>query len=160
MTSIFSLVRFFALFGVLSSVIMAVTLYLAVTVRAIVSLVEFGQAPLAPDAMKHLLLEGIKQADALLVATALLVVGLGLYSLFIDELTKLPAGFEIRSFTSLKDTLIALVIAALGVFFFSIVVEGADPRDILAKGAATAAVILALAAYLAARPPKEPPRDR
>ncbi len=159
MTPILGLVRFFALLGVFSSVLMAVTLYLAVAVRAVVTLVGFAQAPLAPDAMKRLLLEGIEQADALLVATALLIVGLGLYSLFIDEVTTLPAGVEIRSFSSLKDTLIALVIVALGVFFFSVVVEGADSRDMLATGGATAAVILALAAYLAARPHKEPPRD-
>jgi len=157
MTSIFGLVRFFALLGVFSSVLMAVTLYLAVAVRAVVTMIEFGRAPLAPDSMKHLLLEGIEQADALLVATALLIVGLGLYSLFIDEVTKLPAGIEVRSFSSLKDTLIALVIAALGVFFFSVVVEGMDPRNVLATGGATAAVILALAAYLAARPSKGPP---
>lgn len=159
MTSIFSLVRFFALLGVLSSVLTSVVLYLAVTIRAVVTLVGFAQAPLAPDTMKRLLLEGIEQADALLVATALLVVGLGLYALFIDGATKLPAGIEVRSFSSLKDTLIALVIAALGVFFFSVVVEGGDGRDVLATGGATAAVILALAAYLAARPAKEPPRD-
>jgi len=160
MTTIFGLVRFFALLGVFSSVLMAVVLYLAVAVRAVVTLVGFARDPLAPDVTKRLLLEGIEQADALLVATALLVVGLGLYALFIDGATKLPAGFEVRSFSSLKDTLIALVIAALGVFFFSVVVGGGDGRDVLATGGATAAVILALAAYLAARPPKEPPRDR
>ena len=74
-------------------------------------------------------------------------------------MTQLPSWFEICSFGSLKETLIGLVVAALAVFFFSVVMEDSEPMRILVTGGGVALVILALTAFMTARPHKEAEKE-
>jgi len=150
MSKVFGLVRFVAVFGVFSSLLLAAGLYLMSAIRSIGLVLRTARDPLGEETVERLVLASIQQADALLVATALLIVGIGLYSLFIGNIGSLPKWLEIRSFDSLKETLIGLIVAALAVLFFSIAMEARDARQVLYLGLGIAAVILALAIYSAA----------
>lgn len=150
MNHIFGWVRFVAVLGVAASLLLSAGLYLTGAARAVLlvfaSLRELGRE----ETVKTLLIAGIELADALLVATGLLIVAIGLYSLFIGRLQKVPAWLHIDSFDSLKSKLVSVVVAALAVRFFSIAMEGPGGEDMLFYGLAIAAVLLGLAAYAAA----------
>jgi uncharacterized membrane protein YqhA len=85
--------------------------------------------------------------DILLLATVLLVIGYGLYELFVDSSVQLPAWLEIRSLDDLKSKLIGVVVAIIAVVFLGILVDLNDPSDILYVGAGAGAVVLGLAAF-------------
>lgn len=150
MKKIFGWVRFVAAFGVAASALLSAGVYLTTAVRAVLLMIasvgDLGQG----TTVKTLLIAGIELADALLVATGLLIVAIGLYSLFIDRLDRLPNWLHIESFDALKNKLVSVVMAALAVRFFSIVMEGASGADVMLYGAAIAAVLLGLATYLLA----------
>lgn len=150
MNHLFGWVRLVAVLGVASSLMLSAGLYLTSAVRAVLlvlaSLRQLGRE----ETVRTLLIAGIEAADALLVATGLLIVAIGLYSLFIGELNKVPAWLHIDSFDALKTKLVSVIVAALAVRFFSISMEGPAGEDMLFYGLAIAAVLLGLAAYSAA----------
>ena len=147
MKHVFGWVRLVAVFGVAASALLSAGLYLTTAVRAVllvlISLNDLGRE----TTVKTLLIAGIELADALLVATGLLIVAIGLYSLFIDRLDGLPSWLHIDSFDALKNKLVSVVVAALAVRFFSIVMEGASGENVMLYGIAIAAVLIGLAAY-------------
>lgn len=85
--------------------------------------------------------------DTLLLATVLLVIGYGLYELFVDNGVKLPDWLEIRSLDDLKSKLIGVVVAIIAVVFLGYLVDVNEPSEILYIGAGTGAIVLALAAF-------------
>ena len=147
MKQVFGLVRYIALLGVLASALLSAGLYVAIVVASLLTLGVFVADPFSEHALHDMLGRAIEQTDMLLVATTLLIVAIGLYSLFIGRMGNLPPSLEITSFSSLKEKLIALVVAVLAVHFYSVVTSGAPGPEILAKGGAIGAVIAALAFY-------------
>ncbi len=89
----------------------------------------------------------------LLIATALLIVGFGLYGLFVDVNETLPPWLRISTVDELKSKLLGVVVVALAVRFFALVYQfhGGDDDDLLALGISVGAVIVALAAFSFAR---------
>ena len=85
--------------------------------------------------------------DILLLATVLLVIGYGLYELFVDSSVQLPAWLEIRSLDDLKSKLIGVVVAIIAVVFLGYLVDVNDPSEILYIGAGAGAIVLGLAAF-------------
>lgn len=150
MDRIFGGVRFVAALGVAASLLLSAGLYLTSAVRAVflvfASLYDIGHK----ETVKSLLIAGIELADALLVATGLLIVAMGLYSLFIGKLERVPQWLHIESFDSLKSKLISVVVAALAVRFFSVAMEGTGSENMVYFGLSIAAVLLGLAGYAAA----------
>lgn len=110
-------------------------------VSSIVSLVD-SQSP-TKDAIINIL----TAVDTLLLATVLLVIGYGLYELFVDPKITLPPWLEIRSLDDLKSKLIGVVVAIIAVFFLGVLVEGRPAEDVLLVGAGAAALVIALAAF-------------
>ncbi len=147
MRRLFGWVRYVAVFGVAASALLSAGLYLTTAVRAVLLVIAILNDLGRETTVKTLLIAGIELADALLVATGLLIVAIGLYSLFIDRLDRLPAWLHIDNFDALKNKLVSVVVAALAVRFFSIVMEGAGGAEVLQYGGAIAAVLLGLAAY-------------
>lgn len=147
MKRLIGLTRFIALLGVLSSLLLSLLMFASVTVRTVVLfrdlLLKLGEDKTG----KVLLVASIEQADALLVATALLVIGFGLYALFVGKIEQIPDWLEVKSFTDLKDKLLNVSVVALVVAFFSMVVEGLHQWTVLETGLGVGAVVLAVAAY-------------
>jgi uncharacterized membrane protein YqhA len=132
----------------LSSV--ALLVYEALVVAQIVAdLVRDGVV--LPKAAKTLAVGLIEAVDVFLIAIALYVISLGLYTLFIDDRIVLPKWLEIHDLEDLKRNLVSLVIAVLAVLFLREAVAWDGSRDILALGGALGLVIAALTYYLSQR---------
>lgn len=133
--------------GVLSSFAFSLALFVAAIVQAYVSIAEaFGHLG-APGSTKHLLIAAVEQTDTLLVAMALLLISLGMQSLFIGDVKNVPEWLHIRTFEDLKQKLLGVVVTAIAVDFFSVALEWKGGSDVLIYGAAVAAVILSIGAY-------------
>lgn len=143
----FGFTRLIVELGVLSSFAFSLALFVAaiaqayVTIRA--ALGRLGEA----ETTKTLIVAAVEQADTLLVGVALLIISFGLQALFVGRVQNVPAWLHIRSFDDLKQKLIGIVVVALAVNFFSVALEWKGGTDILAYGAALAAVILAVGVY-------------
>ena len=85
--------------------------------------------------------------DTLLLATVLLVIGYGLYELFVDSSVKLPPWLEIRSLDDLKGKLIGVVVAIVAVVFLGYLVDANEAIDVMYIGAGAGAVVIGLAAF-------------
>ena len=85
--------------------------------------------------------------DTFLLATVLLVIGYGLYELFVDAEVKLPAWLEIRSLDDLKTKLIGVIVAILGVVFLGDLVDSSDANSVMLVGVGVGAVVIGLAAF-------------
>lgn len=85
--------------------------------------------------------------DTFLLATVLLVIGYGLYELFVDNEVKLPEWLEIRSLDDLKTKLIGVIVAILAVVFLGALVDRSDANSVMLIGAGVGAVVIGLAAF-------------
>jgi len=93
--------------------------------------------------------------DTFLLATVLLVIGYGLYELFVDSEVTLPQWLQIRSLDDLKTKLIGVTVAILGVVFLGALVDRRDANSVMFIGAGVGAVIIGLAAFTFAAKRKE-----
>lgn len=88
----------------------------------------------------------IKLVDGFLVATGLLIFALGLYEIFIRPI-ELPEPLRFKSIGELKVSLANVIVLTLAVSFLALVQEREPAMDLLLKGFAIAAVILALVVF-------------
>lgn len=92
---------------------------------------------------KELIAYAIAIVDMFLMGTVLFIVAAGLYQLFIDSRTALPAWLRIRSLDDLKSLLTGVIIVALLVSFLGSAVAWETGTDIIFLGLAIAAVVVA-----------------
>jgi hypothetical protein len=85
--------------------------------------------------------------DSLLLGTVLIVVGYGLYVLFVDPRLTIPEWLEIRSLDDLKAKLIGIVVTIMSIAFLSFLVDNTEPSSIMAIGVGVGVVIVSLAAF-------------
>lgn len=109
--------------------------------RAVVNLLNFQTA------LKDSVVGILTAVDTLLLATVLLVIGYGLYELFVDDTVKLPAWLEIRSLDELKAKLIGVVVAIIAVVFLGALTDAKDANDVMLTGIGAGVVVLGLAAF-------------
>lgn len=159
--------RLMALAGVASSLMLAAVLFVSAFAQAVFQSVEALRGVGHEEALKKLVVASVRHADVLLIATAMLIIGIGLYSIFIRRVEPLPQWLTIRGFEDLKNKLASVVVVALIVDFFTVALEWSGSGDILPFGAAIGAVLLGLSAYVLAHrtkhhrtEPVAPPGDR
>ena len=99
-------------------------------------------------ASKHLAVDFLQLVDIFLLGTALYIIALGLYELFVDDSLPMPKWLVIATFEDLKEKLIGVIIVLLGVSYLGTAVTWVGDKSILNLGVATGAVILALAIAL------------
>ncbi len=97
--------------------------------------------------LKESVVSVLAAVDTLLLATVLLVIGYGLYELFVDEHLQLPEWLQIHSLDDLKGKLIGVVVAVVAVVFLGELVEGKDAEATMMTGIGAGALVLALAAF-------------
>ena len=120
------------------------------TIHACWSFFVTGAA--AAGSGKSFALKLIVTADLFLIATALLIIGLGLYTLLLDDSLELPDSLRVHSVYDLKDKLINVVVVVLSVFFLGEAVEAGCAPELAWLGGSTAAMIAALAYFISRRP--------
>jgi uncharacterized membrane protein YqhA len=149
---LFWTVRFTMIIGVVAMVAAAVTLLVFSafdTVRYIVVLAT----PLGPElSNREVYLASIKLIDAVLLATILQVVAMGIYALFIDAEAPVPRWMRTDDVDALKNKLAGIIAVMLGVLFLEQVIDvGNDPK-LLPLGLAVAVVIWALSYFIRTHP--------
>ena len=110
-------------------------------IRALISLIDTNVA------LKESVVTILTAIDTLLLATVLLVIGYGLYELFVDANVSLPPWLEIKSLDDLKAKLIGVVVAIIAVIFLGVLVDSTDANDIMLIGIGAGAVVIGLAAF-------------
>lgn len=106
---------------------------------------------LSPKIAKVLAVGLIEALDIFLIAVVAIIIGLGLYVLFIDDTLPLPAWLKIPDLDDLKSQLVSSVIAVLAVLFMREAVGWDGQQDLLGFGVALALVIAVLTLYLAVK---------
>ena len=148
MNRLLGFTRYVVLLGVMGSLLAATILFLSAVAKVVRNGVELAGYLADPLGLKRLAIEVIQLADYFLIATALYIVSVGLYELFIGEV-KLPphlAWLKTDTLDELKDRLTGVVVTVLAVTFLAVAANWSGD-DILAFGLAVAAVIVALGVF-------------
>jgi uncharacterized membrane protein YqhA len=110
------------------------------TISLIIDLiVSFGKDPLVA-------IDLIKLMDIFLIATVLFIFAMGLYELFIDNIS-LPEWLIITNLHDLKVKLGSVIILVMGITFLEHLVEWRDPLGTMYFGVAVAIVSTSLIAF-------------
>ena len=86
--------------------------------------------------------------DAVLLGTVLLVIGYGLYELFVGTDINVPPWLKIKDLEDLKSKLVGVVVAIIAVVFVGDLVDGDAGDELLGYGIGTGAVIAGLAIFV------------
>jgi uncharacterized membrane protein YqhA len=97
--------------------------------------------------LKDSIVEVLTAVDALLLGTVLLVIGYGLYELFVDDSIEIPTWLQIRDLDDLKSKLIGVVVAIIAVIFVGVLVDAKRADDVLPYGVGAGALVLALGVF-------------
>uniref|UniRef100_UPI00404AE10D YqhA family protein n=1 Tax=Candidatus Planktophila sp. TaxID=2175601 RepID=UPI00404AE10D len=107
--------------------------------------------------LKLTIVEILTAVDAILLGTVLLVIGYGLYELFIDEDLEVPMWLQVQDLDDLKSKLIGVVVAIISVIFVGVFVDTNRAADVISYGVGAGAILtgLALFAFATRTDPKE-----
>ena len=97
--------------------------------------------------LKDVIVEVLTAVDAILLGTVLLVIGYGLYELFIDTDIKVPVWLQVRDLDDLKSKLIGVVVAIIAVVFVGVFVDSNRAADVVSYGLGAGALVAGLAVF-------------
>ena len=97
--------------------------------------------------LKETIVEVLTAVDAILLGTVLLVIGYGLYELFIDAEIEVPLWLRVRDLDDLKSKLIGVVVAILAVVFVGVFVDSNRSEDVISYGTGAGALVVGLAIF-------------
>jgi uncharacterized membrane protein YqhA len=97
--------------------------------------------------LKVTIVDVLTAVDAILLGTVLLVIGFGLYELFVDTRIEVPAWLQINDLDDLKSKLIGVVVAIIAVVFVGVFVDANRASDVVAYGVGAGALVAGLALF-------------
>jgi uncharacterized membrane protein YqhA len=97
--------------------------------------------------LKLTIVEILTAVDAILLGTVLLVIGYGLYELFIDEDLDVPPWLQVQDLDDLKSKLIGVVVAIISVIFVGVFVDNDRAADVISYGVGAGALVTGLAVF-------------
>lgn len=97
--------------------------------------------------LKETIVEVLTAVDAILLGTVLLVIGYGLYELFIDAEIEVPLWLRVRDLDDLKSKLIGVVVAILAVVFVGVFVDSNRSQDVISYGVGAGVLVVGLAIF-------------
>jgi uncharacterized membrane protein YqhA len=84
--------------------------------------------------LKESIVHVLTAVDAILLGTVLLVIGYGLFELFIDDELPVPLWLRVDDLDDLKSKLIGVVVAIIAVVFVGIFVDIDRSEDVISYG--------------------------
>lgn len=99
------------------------------------------------SSLKDSIVDVLTAVDAILLGTVLLVIGYGLYELFIDADIDVPAWLRVRNLDDLKSKLIGVVVAIIAVVFVGVFVDSNRASDVISYGVGAGALVVGLAIF-------------
>ena len=112
--------------------------------------------------LKITIVEVLTAVDAILLGTVILVIGYGLYELFIDEDLEVPVWLQVHDLDDLKSKLIGVVVAIISVIFVGVYVDANRASDVISYGVGAGALVVGLAifSYATRKDPSQKPPKR
>lgn len=104
--------------------------------------------------LKAAIVDVLTAVDAILLGTVLLVIGYGLYELFVDTDLEVPAWLQVHDLDDLKSKLIGVVVAIIAVIFVGVFVDTDRADEVVSYGLGAGALVtgLAIFAYATKKP--------
>ena len=155
MRKLLGLTRYAVFVPALASILGALILMAQGSIEMVrVALASFSNGSL----LKDTIVEVLTAVDAILLGTVLLVIGYGLYELFIDPDLDVPAWLRVKNLDDLKSKLIGVVVAIIAVVFVGVFVDSKRAEDVISYGVGAGALVLGLAIFAyATRKDNSPP---
>ena len=97
--------------------------------------------------LKQTIVAVLTAVDAILLGTVLLVIGYGLYELFIDADLDVPTWLRVDDLDDLKSKLIGVVVAIIAVVFVGVFVDSNRADDVISYGVGAGALVVGLAIF-------------
>lgn len=144
MRQIVGLTRYSVFVPALASMIGALLLMAQGSFEVVMAVVD---AIVNQTSLKDSIVAVLTAVDAILLGTVLLVIGYGLYELFVDTNIKVPAWLQVRDLDDLKSKLIGVVVAIIAVVFVGVLVDSNRAADVLSYGVGAGALVLGLAIF-------------
>jgi len=144
MNSIFASSRYAVVVPAIASILGALLLMVQGSIEMIQVIID---AIVNSTKLKLTIVDVLTAVDAILLGTVLLVIGYGLYELFINEDLKVPVWLQVHDLDDLKSKLIGVVVALIAVIFVGVFVDMNRSKDVLAFGVGAGALVTGLAIF-------------
>ena len=110
-------------------------------------LIIVAQAITDGSSLKESIVDVLTAIDAILLGTVLLVIGYGLYELFIDADIAVPHWLRVNNLDDLKSKLIGVVVAIIAVVFVGVFVDSNRSSDVISYEVGAGALVAGLAIF-------------
>jgi uncharacterized membrane protein YqhA len=159
MNRILAATRYIAIIPAIAAILGAILLMVQGSVammQVIIDVISEGTK------LKITIVEVLTAVDAILLGTVLLVIGYGLYELFIDEDLEVPVWLQVHDLDDLKSKLIGVVVAIISVIFVGVYVDANRASDVISYGVGAGALVVGLAifSYATRKDPSQKPPKR
>ena len=159
MNRILAATRYIAIIPAIAAILGAILLMVQGSVammQVIIDVISDGTK------LKITIVEVLTAVDAILLCTVLLVIGYGLYELFIDEDLEVPVWLQVHDLDDLKSKLIGVVVAIISVIFVGVYVDADRASDVISYGVGAGALVVGLAifSYATRKDPSQKPPKR
>ena len=144
MKRILGLTRYAVVVPAFASIVGALLLMAQGSISMVTVVVE---AIGSSSTLKESIVDVLTAIDAILLGTVLLVIGYGLYELFIDADIDVPAWLRVNNLDDLKSKLIGVVVAIIAVVFVGVFVDANRSGDVISYGVGAGALVLGLAIF-------------
>jgi uncharacterized membrane protein YqhA len=144
MNRVIAFTRFAVFIPAMASILGAVLLMIQGSVEMIRTIIN---ATVNGTKLKLTIVEVLTAVDAILLGTVLLVIGYGLYELFIDEDLEVPVWLQVHDLDDLKSKLIGVVVALIAVIFVGVFVDTNRAKDVISFGVGAGALVTGLAFF-------------
>jgi uncharacterized membrane protein YqhA len=144
MNRILAKARFAVLIPALASILGALLLMFQGSVAMVTTIIDVITEG---TKLKLTIVEILTAVDAILLGTVLLVIGYGLYELFIDEDLDVPPWLQVQDLDDLKSKLIGVVVAIISVIFVGVFVDTDRAADVISYGVGAGAMVTGLAVF-------------
>lgn len=144
MRKLLGLTRYVVIVPSLASIVGALLLMAQGSIAMVVVVID---AISQGTSIKDSIVEVLTAIDAILLGTVLLVIGYGLYELFVDTELQVPQWLQINDLDDLKSKLIGVVVAIIAVVFVGVFVDSKRAGDVVSYGLGAGALVIALAVF-------------
>jgi len=157
MRQILGLTRYAVIVPAIASIIGALLLMAQGSIEMVVVVYE---SITSHAYLKDTVVDVLTAVDAILLGTVLLVIGYGLYELFVDPDLTVPDWLQVRDLDDLKSKLIGVVVAIIAVVFVGVFVDANRADEVVAYGLGAGALVAGLALFALATRKSDKPSDK
>jgi uncharacterized membrane protein YqhA len=144
MRKILGLTRYAVIVPSIASILGALLLMAQGSIEVVLVIMD---AVLYDAYLKDSIVDLLTAIDAILLGTVLLVIGYGLYELFVDTRLEVPTWLQVADLDDLKSKLIGVVVAIIAVVFVGVFVDVNRAADVVAYGVGAGALVAGLALF-------------